>query len=148
MGPPGPTWKIVLIDTFEKKTADRPSLKPLQIKYKKKSLFARERSLGMKGLTLATLRPQYWIAKGRSEVKRNIRACTTCSRHAAWVPGQLMGDLPKVRVRPSSPYEHSSVDYASPIHLRLTKTRGKGTMKGYIAIFICMATRAIHIEVV
>ena len=99
-------------------------------------------------LTLATLRRQYWKVKGRSAVKRVIRACTTCSRYAARVPSQLMGELPKSRVRYSSPFECAGVDYAGPIHLRLTKTRGKGTMKGYIAIFICMATRAVHIEVV
>ena len=81
-------------------------------------------------LTLATLRRQYWIVKDRSEVKRIIRECTTCSRHAARVPTQLMGDLPKARVRPSSPFERSGVDYAGPIHLRLTKTRGKDMIKG------------------
>ena len=59
-----------------------------------------------------------------------------------------MGELPKARVRPSSPFECSGVDYAGPINLRLTKTRGKGTMKGYIVIFIYMATRAVHIELV
>ena len=59
-----------------------------------------------------------------------------------------MGELPQARVRPSSPFERSGVDYAGPIHMRLTKTRDKGTMKGYIAIFICTATRAVHIEVV
>ena len=71
-----------------------------------------------------------------------------CSRYAARVPSQLMGELPKARVRHSSPFERSGVDYAGPIHLRLTKIRGKGTMKGYIATFIYMATRAVHIEVV
>ena len=59
-----------------------------------------------------------------------------------------MGELPQARVRSSSPFERSGVDYTGPINVRLTKTRGKGTIKGYIAIFICMATRAIHIEVV
>ena len=88
-------------------------------------------------LTLATLRRQYWIVKGRAEVKRVIRACITFTQHAARVSIQLMGELPKARVRQSSPFERSGVDYAGPIHLRLTKTRGKGTMKGYIAIFIC-----------
>ena len=34
-------------------------------------------------LTLATPRRQYWIVKGRAEVKRVIRACITCTRHAA-----------------------------------------------------------------
>ena len=57
-----------------------------------------------------------------------------------------MGELPKARVRQSSPFERSGVDYAGPIHLRLTKTRGMGTMKVYIAFFICMATRAAHIK--
>ena len=59
-----------------------------------------------------------------------------------------MGELPKARVRQSSPFERSDVDYAGPIHLRLTNTRVKGTIKGYIAIFICIATRVVHIEVV
>ena len=59
-----------------------------------------------------------------------------------------MGELPKARVRPTLPFERSGVDYADPINVRLTKTRGKGTMKGYIAIFICMTTRAVHTEVV
>ena len=59
-----------------------------------------------------------------------------------------MGELPKARVRPSSAFERLCVDYAGPIHQCLTKIRGKGTMKEYIAIFICMATRAVHIEVV
>ena len=40
-------------------------------------------------LTLATLRRQYWIVKGRSAVKKVIRLCITCSRHAARVPTQL-----------------------------------------------------------
>ena len=32
--------------------------------------------------------------------------------------------------------------------MRLTKTRGKGTMKGYIALFVCMGTRAVHNEAI
>ena len=59
-----------------------------------------------------------------------------------------MGELPQARVHPSLPFERSGVDYAGFINVRLTKTRGKGTMKVNIAIFICMATRAVHIEVV
>ena len=58
-------------------------------------------------LTLATLRRQYWIVKGRSAVKKIIRACLACSRHAARVPTQLMGELSQVRVRSSSPFERS-----------------------------------------
>ena len=88
---------------------------------------------------------QYWIVKGRAEVKKSIRARTTCSRHAARLPNQLTGEFPKARVCPSLLFDHSGVDYAGPINVRLTKTREKGTMKGYIAIFICMATRAVHI---
>ena len=44
-----------------------------------------------------------------------------------------MGELPTARVCPSSPFERSGIDYAGPINVRLTKTRRKGTLKGYIA---------------
>ena len=99
-------------------------------------------------LTLATLRRQFWIVRGRSAVKKVIRTCITCTHHAARVPSQLMGEFPKARVHSSLPFERAGVDYAGPINVRLAKTRGKGTMKGYIAIFVCMAIRAVHIEVV
>ena len=51
-------------------------------------------------------------------------------------------------MRPSLPFESAGVDYTGPINVRLSKTRGKGTIKGYIAIFVCMATRAVHLQVV
>ena len=66
------------------------------------------------------------------------------ARHAARVPSQLMGELPKARVRPSLPFERAGVDCAGPINVRLSKTREKGTMKGYIAIFVCIATRELY----
>ena len=57
-----------------------------------------------------------------------------------------MGDLHKARVRPQRPFLHSGVDYAGPIHLRLSHGRGTRSYKGYIVIFVCLATRAVHLD--
>lgn len=40
------------------------------------------------------------------------------------------------------------VDYAGPILLRTSKGRGQKAHKAFIAIFVCFATRTVHIEVV
>ena len=40
------------------------------------------------------------------------------------------------------------MDYAGQISLRLGPTRSKTITKGYIAIFVCYVTKAVHIEVV
>jgi len=40
------------------------------------------------------------------------------------------------------------VDYAGPISLRLGTHRSRTVIKGYLAIFVCFATKATHIEVV
>jgi hypothetical protein len=58
-----------------------------------------------------------------------------------------MGELPSSRVQPSKPFITTGVDYAGPVSLRLGTTRSKTTVKGYIAIFVCFATKAVHIEV-
>lgn len=52
-------------------------------------------------------------------------------------PGQLYSTFRKL-----------GVDFAKPYKLRLTKFRGKGTIKAYLAIFICLSRRAAHIELV
>lgn len=59
-----------------------------------------------------------------------------------------MGNLPEFRVSLSIPFSHVGVDYAGPIHMKCSKGRGIKTFKGYIAVFVCMATKAIHLEAV
>ncbi|CAH2088739.1 unnamed protein product [Euphydryas editha] len=59
-----------------------------------------------------------------------------------------MGSLPSLRVTPARAFENSDVDYAGPIMLRTTSVRGHRAYKGYICLFVCMVTKAVHIEVV
>lgn len=40
------------------------------------------------------------------------------------------------------------MDFAGPIITLLNKGRGRKTNKSYVALFICFATRAIHLEAV
>lgn len=55
-----------------------------------------------------------------------------------------MGSLPRERVTPARSFLHSEVDYAGPILLWMTKGRA---YKAFIAIFVCLTTRAVHLEV-
>ena len=55
----------------------------------------------------------------------------------------MMSDLPSARVLPCSPFQRAGIDYAGPFSVRLSKTRGRG----YIALFVCISTRAVHLEV-
>ncbi|XP_071629533.1 uncharacterized protein [Temnothorax longispinosus] len=60
-----------------------------------------------------------------------------------------MGQLPHVRVTfPTSAFQHCGLDYAGPMHIRPIAGRGISSHKAYIAIFVCMATRAVHLEIV
>ena len=99
-------------------------------------------------LMLNHLRSTYWIMSAKNAVKAHVRKCVTCVRHAAVTKNQLMGQLPLCRVKSSRPFLHSGVDFAGPISIRVSKGRGHRSYKGYICLFICMATRAIHLEVV
>ncbi|KMQ85872.1 hypothetical protein RF55_15333 [Lasius niger] len=58
-----------------------------------------------------------------------------------------MGQLPITRTTPSRPFAHSGVDYAGPINLKTWKGRGAKTYKGYIVLFVCFATSAVHLEI-
>ncbi|GFU82589.1 integrase catalytic domain-containing protein [Trichonephila clavipes] len=59
---------------------------------------------------------------------------------------QLMGDLPTHRVTPSRPFSVCGVDYAGPINILRYRGRGAKTTKGYIALFVCFVTKALHLE--
>lgn len=60
-----------------------------------------------------------------------------------------MADLPGVRVNlVQKPFYNTAVDYTGAVLVKMSNGRGCKTQKTYIAIFVCMATKAIHIEVV
>lgn len=101
---------------------------------------------GAPQLMLNYLRSKYWIVGAKKLVNLFVRRCVICIRYAAATQHQLMGQLPSARSSITRPFCQSGVDYAGPINIRTSKGRGHHAYKGYICLFICMATRAIHLE--
>ncbi|XP_025263171.1 uncharacterized protein LOC112637511 [Camponotus floridanus] len=99
-------------------------------------------------LTRSVLIRRYWILRVNSLIKSVTRNCVRCVRFKNAPAQQQMGHLPGDRVRAARPFWSSGVDYAGPIQLRASKGRGQKSYKGYICIFVCMSTRAVHLEAV
>jgi len=60
-----------------------------------------------------------------------------------------MGYLPRERVEAQSrAFKICGVDFAGPIMIKQSLRRNSTATKGYACIFICFATKAVHIEVV
>ncbi|XP_066153587.1 uncharacterized protein [Euwallacea fornicatus] len=97
---------------------------------------------------LSNVRTRFWPLNGLREVKRIIRRCIVCHRFNARTCEQIMANLPKERVNISRPFQNVGVDFGGPFFLKTSKLRKAPTTKAYIAVFVCMATKAIHIELV
>ncbi|CAG9134415.1 unnamed protein product [Plutella xylostella] len=99
-------------------------------------------------LMLNYLRSKFWIMRARDLCKKSYRECVTCIRYSVKNTTQMMGQLPEVRLKPNRPFKSAGVDYAGPINIRFSPGRGSKSYKGYICLFVCMVTRAIHLEAV
>lgn len=99
-------------------------------------------------LMTAVLRQNYWVLNARSVLKQTVFKCTICFRQKAEYRQQLMGNLPKSRVQASRVFDHVGVDYCGPLEIKTSKLKNAKMTKAYLSIFICLVTRAIHIEVV
>ncbi|CAH2083690.1 unnamed protein product [Euphydryas editha] len=99
-------------------------------------------------LMLNYLRAKFWIIRARERVKKCYRECIICTRYSRQNNNQLMGQLPDARLTPYRPFKSSGVDFTGHINIRFSPGRGSRSYKGYVCLFICMATRAIHLEAV
>ncbi|KAL0829413.1 hypothetical protein ABMA28_004186 [Loxostege sticticalis] len=99
-------------------------------------------------LTLSFIRNNYWIIGGIRVVKKIIRQCIKCRRFSQETNHQIMADLPRPRVNPSRPFTNTGVDFTGFVEVKANKGRGIKTTKGYIAVFVCLATKAVHLELV
>ncbi|XP_034195324.2 uncharacterized protein LOC117611487 [Osmia lignaria lignaria] len=99
-------------------------------------------------LTLSVLRRTYWVINARRLVKSHIYKCIRCVRWRAATVRQQMSDLPTAMVTPARPFAHCGVEYAGPFFALAHRGRGQKAHKVYIALFIFLSTRAIHLELV
>ncbi|CAG9133832.1 unnamed protein product [Plutella xylostella] len=110
---------------------------------------AHQRTLhGGARLTLSYIRERFWIVSGIRTVKRQLRKCVKCRRFTTETHQQIMADLPAPRVTPSRPFTHTGIDFTGHVEVKSNKGRGIRTSKGYVAVFVCLATKAVHLELV
>ncbi|XP_033298431.1 uncharacterized protein LOC117204797, partial [Bombus bifarius] len=98
--------------------------------------------------TLYAVRQRYWPVDGRSQVWRAIKGCVRCCRAQPPPVEYVMGNLPEARVTESRPFTNVGVDYCGPFHIKEKRDRNRRQIKVYVAIFVCLAIKAVHIELV
>ena len=96
-------------------------------------------------LTLNLLRQEYWIINGKLITNNFIKKCVTCFRFSTTLLHQLLADSPSERTTPSRPFSNCEIDLAGPISI---KNDHDNRLKIYFALFVCIATEAVHIEMV
>ncbi|XP_017797032.1 PREDICTED: uncharacterized protein LOC108570076 [Habropoda laboriosa] len=98
--------------------------------------------------TLYAVRQRYWPIDGRSQVWKAVKDCVRCYRAQPPPTDYVMGNLPAARVTESRPFTHTGVDYCGPFFIKEKKLRNRNRVKIYIAVFVCLAVKAVHLEVV
>ena len=61
---------------------------------------------------------------------------------------QVMGQLPADRLHPGLAFDCTGADYAGPFSIKSGHIRKTITTKAYVTVFVCFATKAIHLDIV
>ncbi|XP_059223375.1 uncharacterized protein LOC131997094 [Stomoxys calcitrans] len=97
-------------------------------------------------LVLRLIRTQFWIIKVKNLIKTTLNRCKPCVLYKHKCQQQIMSALPPERVDISRPFTHTGLDFAGPFEIKSYSGRFCRISKGYACIFICFATKAIHLE--
>lgn len=77
-------------------------------------------------------------------MKGVLWSCVWCSRFL----GKVLNNSPAKRFISIRPFITTGFDYAGSTMMRTTSGRGQKSCKGYIFIFVCLATKTLHLEAV
>ncbi|XP_062557335.1 uncharacterized protein LOC134222207 [Armigeres subalbatus] len=97
-------------------------------------------------LLTACINQQYWIIGCQSVVRKVVQECTRCVRLKGRLANQLMGNLSPARVLATRSFYLVGIDFTGPLKIKATCVRGVHVMEGYIAVYVCLSTRAVHLE--
>ena len=92
---------------------------------------------------LAELRTRFWVVHGHAVARSVVSGCVECRRLSCRPAEQVMASLPEARlVHDLPPFAHTGSDCFGPFMVK----QGRSTVKRWGAIFTCMASRAVHVE--
>ena len=95
-------------------------------------------------VVIAELRQEFWVINIRAALNNVKQCCQWCILHSCKPVAPLMAPVPDCRVKPyTPPFTHCGVDYFGPFEVAVRRS----TEKRWGVIFVCMSTRAIHLEV-
>ncbi|XP_050746309.1 uncharacterized protein LOC108021863 [Drosophila biarmipes] len=93
--------------------------------------------------TIAQIRTRFWVTKMRPVMKEVSSSCNECKLQRTRPMSSIMGPLPEDRLEAGRwPFKYTRLDYFGP--LLVTVYRHKE--KRWVALFTCLTTRAIHLE--
>ena len=99
---------------------------------------------GGRDATLNELRRSgYWVVNGNSAVWSKLFKCIQCRRLRGKLGIQKMANLPSSRLVEVPPFTYCGVEMFCPFIIK----KRRSEVKQYGAMFTCMNSRAVHIEV-
>ena len=99
-------------------------------------------------LLLSLIRQKFWIISARNMIRKYVQRCNICYKNNPKVNFPIMGNLPEFRVNQVKSFVHTGVDYIGPFFVSHLRRRGIKSQKAYICLFICLTTKALHLELV
>ncbi|GFW55599.1 integrase catalytic domain-containing protein [Trichonephila clavipes] len=97
---------------------------------------------------LYQVRQRFWPLRGRNVCRKIVHDCLVCFKVKPITCEQIMGNLPKERVRENFPFDCSGIDFIGPFWIKSNKQRKSSLYKIYVSIFVCFVTKAVHFELV
>lgn len=101
--------------------------------------------------SLAMSRQQFWIISGRALMRSVVYNCVICAKLNPRSLAPAQGDLPSFRTSSTSGFAFRNevgVDAFGPYNVKLSTRRNSGTSKIWGLLFLCLQTRAVHIEII
>ena len=99
-------------------------------------------------LLLVSAGRKFHIVNARKLTRSICSQCKVCRKAAPRTKPQQLGELPADRVSITPAFGSTSLDFAGPFTLKRGHTRKPSYIKAYLCLFVCLSTKAVHIEVV
>ncbi|GBN50878.1 hypothetical protein AVEN_270062-1 [Araneus ventricosus] len=97
---------------------------------------------------LFQVRQKYWPIRGRNVCRKIVHNCVVCFKVKPKEYSQKMGNLPKERITPDKVFSSKGIDLCGPFLIKNKYQRKGPEIKVYVCIFICLVTKAIHLEII